>query len=76
MKSKKLSKSLLLNKETISNLDLKVMSNLKGGASEGFTWCGDFCTNTQDCTVPSCWPGCWTSNNPRATCGTDEPWCV
>ncbi len=41
MKRKKLNKKLLLNKETISNIDADQLSGIKGGLSMGSICCPD-----------------------------------
>jgi len=73
MKTKKFAKKLEMNKRTIANLNSTDMSMLRGGSK--FT---NTCDTEHDlsCGDASCQPDCWTSNNPRATCETNEEWCV
>jgi hypothetical protein len=53
MKQKKLQKTLLLNKKTVSNLNTMQMGGLKGGE---FTHSADLPCNTMEmfCTVATC----------------------
>lgn len=53
MKAKKIIKKLMVNKETISNLDLNVMEKVRGGILT------DGCDSLKDCTVGLCIPDRW-----------------
>jgi len=53
MRSRRLSKKLLLNKKTISNLEAHQLGKLKGGAPPSFYICQ---TNEEYCTQTTCDP--------------------
>jgi len=54
MRTKKITRKLTLNKQTISNLKDDEMTKLKGGATVALTECRTVCiTNCRPCTIVS-----------------------
>jgi natural product precursor len=61
MRTKKITRKLSLNKETISNLKDEEMTRLNGGATVALTVCRTVCiTNCRPCTVISWCYQCMT----------------
>jgi natural product precursor len=64
MKPKKLSKKLLLSRETIANLDVQKMNQVKGGA-----YTDTVCTEPITCSDPAyCATGSCPLTKPRPIC--------
>ena len=80
MKTKKLSKKLVLNKKTISNLNGDQLNQVKGGEPWTEGYCTEIC-NTAD-TLCECvtWPECTGPRlctvDPDLTCFGPTPYCT
>ncbi len=72
MKIKKVSKKLVLNKSTMSNLNTDVMTGVRGGLSLNCTDETDCCVpSEQTCATETCPPE--TNQCPTAACTTTCP---